>query len=147
MTSFTEGKRMISLRAIFHACCTIHESERSCRFASSSLSNAVRIRGPFFAWHALRRSAAMRGGHVDGRTHHHEGRAEAQRDHRARVRGWHLSAVLPGHPPRAPDHIPERRIFALSFGQSADRTVSALTMPTKKKADQDLDWPAPPRSE
>src|SRR5438093_1178350 len=114
MTSFTEGKRMISLRAIFHACCTIHESERSCRFASSLLSNAVRVRGAVLAWHALRKSAVTRGGHVDRRTHHHEGRAEAQCDHRARVRGWHLSALLPGHPLRAPHHVPERRVLALS---------------------------------
>src|SRR5689334_5866240 len=39
--SFTDGYFMISLRAIFHAFWTIHDSERSCRVASSWISFSI----------------------------------------------------------------------------------------------------------
>jgi len=37
-TSFTDGKRFISERATFHACCTIQDNDLSCRFASTWIS-------------------------------------------------------------------------------------------------------------
>ena len=40
-SSFTEGIFMMSLRAVFHAFCTIQESERSCRVASSPISFSI----------------------------------------------------------------------------------------------------------
>jgi hypothetical protein len=40
-SSFTEGIFMMSLRAVFHAFCTIQESERSCRAASSPISFSI----------------------------------------------------------------------------------------------------------
>jgi hypothetical protein len=40
-TAFTDGISMMDLREAFQALCMIHESERSCRAASDSISRSI----------------------------------------------------------------------------------------------------------